>query len=298
MGKIIEYFLKNSRLNYTLLLFILIMGVFSYIKIPKEMFPTVTLDSIQVSGSYSGASADNLNNFAVKEIENQIDTISGIEKVTSTIRNGSFTIEVELQDGVNKQQVQNDISDAVSKAKQYLPSDMTEPTVSSVERQKSLLNVSVSSENKTNEQILNIAQTIKTKLYQVPSISEVKIFGDSDLQIDFYLDHKKINMYGLQSDSVISALKNFSYIYPVGQIEQVGNHIYLTANNNKFEKEVWENSIIKVNDKKVYLKDIADISIEYPIDETISRLNGKTTVSLNVYKNDEGDAIAVANKIQ
>ena len=46
MGKIIEYFLKNSRLNYTLLLFILIMGVFSYIKIPKEMFPTVTLDSI------------------------------------------------------------------------------------------------------------------------------------------------------------------------------------------------------------------------------------------------------------
>ena len=117
MGKIIEYFLKNSRLNYTLLLFILIMGVFSYIKIPKEMFPTVTLDSIQVSGSYSGASADNLNNFAVKEIENQIDTISGIEKVTSTIRNGSFTIEVELQDGVNKQQVQNDISDAVSKAK-------------------------------------------------------------------------------------------------------------------------------------------------------------------------------------
>ena len=72
MGKIIEYFLKNSRLNYTLLLFILIMGVFSYIKIPKEMFPTVTLDSIQVSGSYSGASADNLNNFAVKEIEGEI----------------------------------------------------------------------------------------------------------------------------------------------------------------------------------------------------------------------------------
>ena len=298
MSKIIEYFLQNSRLNYTLLLFILIMGIFSYVKIPKEMFPTVSLESIQVSGSYSGASADNLNNFAVIEIENQIDTISGIDEVKSTIRNGSFTIEVELQDGVDKQEVKDEISDAVSSAKQYLPSDMTEPTVSSVERQMSLLNVSVSSQNRTKEQILKTAEIIKTKLYQVPSISEVKIFGDSDLQIDFYLDHKKINMFGLQSDSVIAALQNLSYIYPVGQIEQVGNHIYLTANNNKFDKELWENTIIKVNDKKVYLKDIANISIEYPLDETISRLNGKTTVSLNVYKNDEGDSIAVASKIQ
>ncbi|MBU3014923.1 efflux RND transporter permease subunit [Poseidonibacter lekithochrous] len=298
MNKAIEYFLKNSRLNYTLLIFILIMGIFAYIKIPKEMFPTVTLDSIQVSGSYSGASADNLNNFAVIEIENQIDTISGIEEIKSTIRNGSFNIEVELQDGVDKQEVKDDISDAVSAAKKYLPSDMTEPTVSSVERQKSLLNVSISSQDRTKAQILDIADTIKAKLYQVSSISEIEIFGDSDLQIDLYLDHKKINMYGLESNLVISALQNFSYIYPVGQIEQVGNHVYLTANNNKFDKELWENTIIKVNDKKVYLKDIADISIDYPTDETISRLNGKTTVSLNVYKNDEGDSIAVANKIQ
>lgn len=192
MNKAIEYFLKNSRLNYTLLLFILIMGIFSYIKIPKEMFPTVSLDSIQVNGSYSGASADNLNNFAVIEIENQIDTISGIEEIKSTIRNGSFNIEIELQDGVDKQDVKDDISDAVSAAKKYLPSDMTEPTVSSVERQKSLLNVSISSQNRTKAQILDLADTIKAKLYQVPSISEIEIFGDSDLQIDLYLDHKKI----------------------------------------------------------------------------------------------------------
>jgi len=298
MNKIIEYFLKNSRLNYTLLIFILIMGIFSYVKIPKEMFPTVTLDTILVSGSYSGASAENLNDFAVIEIENQIDAISGIDEVDTTITNGSFTIEIELQDSADKQEVEDEVRDAVSASLKYLPSDMTEPTVTSVERQKSLLNVSISSQNKTKAEILDIADDIKTKLYQVPSISEIKIFGDSDLQIDFYLDHKKINMYGLESDSVISAIKNFSYIYPVGQIEQIGNHVYLTADNNKFQKELWENTIIKVNDKQVYLKDIATITIDYPLDETISRLNGKTTVSLNVYKNDEGDSIAVAKKIQ
>ncbi len=298
MHFIIDYFLKNSRLNYTLLIFILVMGIFAYIHIPKEMFPTVSLDSIKVTGKYNGASADNLNNFAVVEIENQIDTISGIGEVTSTITNGSFTIEVELQDGVDQQTVQDEISDAVSQAKQYFPSDMVEPTVSSVQRQKALLNVSISSKDKTNAQILKISDIIKTKLLQVSNVSEVEIYGDSDLQIDFFLDHKKINMYGLESTLVISAIKNLSYIFPVGQIEETGNHIYLTANNDKFQKDVWENTIIKVNDKKVYIKDIATITIDYPLDETISRLNGKTTVSLKVNKNDEGDSIAVANTIK
>ena len=298
MNKIIEYFLKNSRLNYTLLLFLLVMGIFSYIHIPKEMFPNVTLDSVEISGNYSGASADNLNNFAVVEIENQIDTISGIKELSSTISNGSFFISAELQDGTDKDKVTEDIKDAISKAKQNFPSDMNEPTVSSVELQMSLLNVSILSQNRTKPELLDLSKKLKTKLLQVSNISEIAIFGDSTLQIDIYIDHKKINMYGLESAAVTSAIQNLSYIYPVGQIEQSGNHVYLSANNNKFEKDQWENTIIKIDGKKVYLKDIATISIDYPLDETISRLNGKNTISFNVYKDNVGDSIAVAKKVK
>lgn len=298
MNKIIEYFLNNSRLNYTLLVFILTMGVFSYIKIPKEIFPTVTLDRVQVSGGYSGASADSLNNFAVIEIENQIDAISGIKEVSSTITNGSFSISVELQDGVDKKEIQDDIKDAVSAAKKYFPGDMTEPAVSSMRHQISLLNVSISSKDKTKPELLDISKKLKTKLLQVSNISEVKIFGDSDLQIDILLDHKKIQMYGIESSSVIEGLKNLSYIYPVAQIEQSGNHIYLSADNNKFDRQKWLDTILKADGKAVFLKDIANITIDYPVDETISRLNGKTTISLNVYKDTEGDSIAVANIVK
>ena len=298
MNRIIEYFLNNSRLNYTLLVFIFVMGIFAYIKIPKEMFPTVTLDSIRVSGGYSGASAENLNNFAVIEIENQIDTISGISEVTSTITNGSFSINVELQDGVDKKDIQDQIKDAISSAKKYFPSDMTEPSVTTLQHQMSLLNVSISSDKRTKPELLDLSKKLKTKLLQVPNISEIMIFGDSELQIDIVFDHKKINMYGLDSSSVMSALKNLSYIYPVAQIEQTGSHIYLSADNNKFDKQKWLNTIIKVDDKKVFLKDIADVKIDYPLDETISRLNGQTTISLNVYKDDTGDSIAVAKQVR
>ncbi|RXJ98824.1 multidrug transporter AcrB [Arcobacter sp. CECT 8986] len=298
MYKIIEYFLKNSRLNHTLLVFILVMGIFSYYKIPKEMFPSVALDSVRVTGGYTGASAESLDNFAVTEIENGIDSISGIDKVTSTITNGSFSINVELQEGTNKIKMLSDVKDAVSRARKYLPNDMTEPSVSSVDLQMSLLNISLYSSKYSKKELLQLSDDIKTKVLQIPSISEVSIYGDSDLQIDFYLDHKKINMYGLEPSSVISAIRNLSYIYPVGQIEQTGNHIYLTANNNKFDKQLWLNTVIKVGDKRVYLKDIATITIDYPTDETISRLNAKETISLRIYKDNEGDSIAASKLVK
>ena len=298
MNQIIEYFLKNLRLNYTLLLFIIVMGIFAYIKIPKEMFPSVELETIRVSGSYSGASADSLNNFAVTEIENQIESISGLESVTSTISSGSFSISIELQDGVNKTDKINEAKDAVSSAKKYFPSDMNEPTVTSVERKMSLMTVSMTSMNLDKKALLTLSDKLKSSLMQIDSISEVEIFGDSDLEIDLQLDHKKINMYGLNTSTVVSAIGELSYMYPVASIEQVGNHIYLSANNDKFNKEFWKNSILKIGDKKVYLQDITTITIDYPIDETISRLNGENTISLSIYKDDEGDSIKIAKSVR
>jgi multidrug efflux pump subunit AcrB len=274
------------------------MGIFAYKNIPKEMFPVVSLDSIEVSGSYSGASADSLNNFAVVEIENQIDTIAGIQEVSTTVTNGSFSISIELQNGTDQQTVKDEVEDAISSAQQYFPSDMTTPTVTNSQRQMSLLNISLSSATKTKKELLDISDSVKTKLLQIANVSEVNVFGDSDLEIEIILDEKKINTYGLNADSVANAIENFSYIYPVGEINQKGNHVYLSANNNKFDKEVWLNTIIKVDDKKVYLKDIATVNIDYPIDDTISRLNGNTTISLRVYSSTEGDSIAVSDSIK
>lgn len=298
MYKIINYFFKNSHLNHTILVFILILGIFSYTKIPKEIFPSTELEMIEIEGSYSGASADNLNNFAVSEIENEINSISGLGKINSFIHSGYFSIEIELQDGVDKIEKINEIKDAVSAAKRYFPSDMTEPTVRSIDYGWSLLTISLNSSKYEQKELIKIASNLRTSLMQIEHVSKVNNYGDADLQIDLVLDTKKINMYGLNSSSVIDAISQLSYIYPVANIEQVGNHIYLSAQNNKFNEEFWKNSIIKVDDKKVYLSDIANISIDYPQKETIARLNGENTITLRVYKDKYGDSIKLVENIK
>ena len=298
MYKLIDYFYKNSQLNHTILVFFLILGIFSYINIPKEVFPTTQLEKLDIEGSYSGASAESLNNFAVSEIENQLNSISGLGKITSYIYSGFFSINIELQDGVDKTIKLNEVKDAVSLAKRYFPSDMEEPNVRIMDEEWSLLTIALSSSKYNQRELLKIADNLKNSLMQIKNINKVRNFGDADLQIELALDNKKINMYGLNSSSVIDAISQLSYIYPVGNIEQVGDHVYLSAANNKFDSKFWENSILKIDGKKIYLNDIANITIGYPKKETISRLNGENTLTLRVYKNKNGDSIKLTKEIK
>jgi len=79
MTKFITYFLENKRLNYMLLVFFAYLGFNAYVNIPKELFPNVELDMISVRGAYSGASASVMDKMAVRDIEEELSNISGID---------------------------------------------------------------------------------------------------------------------------------------------------------------------------------------------------------------------------
>ena len=102
MNKIIEYFIQNKRLNYALLVFLAYLGYNAYVNIPKEMFPIVELDKISVRGAYAGASATNMDKMVVRDIEDELSNINGIDKTETTITPGSFIIILTLNENSNR----------------------------------------------------------------------------------------------------------------------------------------------------------------------------------------------------
>lgn len=96
MNKLIKFFIDNSRMNYVLFFFISFIGIIAYSKTPKEVFPSFELDKISIYGSYSGASIDILDKIAVREIEDEILTLDGIDEMSSSISPGSFRISLDL----------------------------------------------------------------------------------------------------------------------------------------------------------------------------------------------------------
>ena len=195
--KFLKFFIDNYKINYTLFLLLFAVGIFSYTQIPKEISPTIEPNSLTIRGSYAGASVDTLNKMAVQEIEDEVKTIVGVETVTSVISPGRFTIILELEKGTDKTTAISDTEDALALIRENLPSDMDEPIIRGVAHSRSIMHVSILSDEVPRAKLKALSKKFKSKLLSIKDVSDVTIFGDSELFYEVLIDEKKVNAYNL-----------------------------------------------------------------------------------------------------
>lgn len=297
--KILRFFVNNSRLNYFLFVLVFITGIVLYTKTPKEIFPSFELDMISVSGHYAGSSIDMLDKMAVKEIEDGLKNIDGIEKMATVISAGAFNIILELEKRVNKYNTADKVKDTITLTKQYLPSDMDEPTVNVLDIKRDLMRIAISSNKATHGELIAAADKLKDKITLLKNIAEVEIFGDSDKYYDIRVHSDKVRALGLDENAVLTALSGLSYIFPIGNIEdkEKGHYFISTYNGAKDAKTMLE-SQIKVLGKVLYLKDIATVSKRYEDTATMYSIDTKHAVDLSVKQSKIGNALELAVAIQ
>ena len=165
MMRLIHYFIQNKSLNYVLLVFILFLGVNAYYNIPKELFPEISLDKVSIRGAYAGASADNLDKMAVRDIEDELGNIQGIDKIETVIKSGTFSIVLSLNEGADKTDALNKAKDAIARSRQYLPADMTEPTAELLTHNRPLIRLSLSSEEMNKGQLFSMMAVFMSVLF-------------------------------------------------------------------------------------------------------------------------------------
>lgn len=294
---IIEFSLKKPILNHLLLLFLFILAIFAYFKIPKEIFPPSNMDAVTITGAYSGASSDILDKMAVEDLEDDLTSIDEAEDITTTIKNGSFQIVIKLKKGYKASDILDDVKDIVTKTKVNFPSDMDEPIVKEMVHAFPLITVVVYGDKSTNE-LLKVADEIKSEFSKMGDLSSINIWGDSDKELQITFDESKILAYGLNINEVISTVQNLSSIFPAGIIKDPYKHYYLSTYNGEKDLERLKNTIIKVSGQNLYLKDIT--SVEYKLADVanVSHFNGQRDVSIGINKGENGDAIDLVKEIK
>lgn len=294
----IKFFTQNARMNYMLFFLVVAVGVYSYIKIPKEIFPSFDLEMVSVTGSYSGASLDVMDKMAVKPLEDEIENIDGIKELTTIINPGRFTMVLELEKGIDRYNTADKVKDALAIAKRDLPDDMDEPVVKALEVKRDLLNIVINSDKLPLSELKLKAQKLKDRLSSIKYISEVTIYGNSDIIYDIELNTQKIRAFDLTTQSVVAALTKLSYIFPLGKIEdKKDGFYYISTSNGKKSDSDWENMRITIGGKSLYLKDIATISKHYEDALTLYEMDSKTALNLVVKQDERGNAIKLSKTI-
>ena len=281
-----------------LLVFLAYMGYNAYVNIPKEIFPDVELDKISVLGAYSGTSASVMDKMAVRDIEDELSNINGIDKTETTITPGAFAIILTLNESANKINTLSRVKDSIAVTRQYLPSDMNEPIAKLLDKSRPLIKLSMSSDSLSRGELTVIAKEVKSKLSRIKDISEVLIRGDSKEEVSIRIDSEAVLAHNLSHASLQKAISELSYIFPIGDIEQKGNFVYISTSNGKSNIAEWEDSILSIDGRFIRLGDIAKVKIEYPQTDTLATFNNKPTITLKISKGNRGDSIALSRELR
>ncbi len=297
LRKLIEFAIDKPLLNHIFLTFIVVLATLSYINIPKEIFPPIQMDKVVVTGAYAGTSADVMDKMAVKNIEDELKNINALDTLTTEVKNGSFKITADIKKNADNISALNDVKDAIAKSKRDLPSDMDEPIARLFEESIPLTQVAISAQKPTQE-LLAMAEKLKSRISLFKDLNEISIRGDADEELLVKLNLAKIEAFSLKSDEVIRSLSSISSIFPIGTIKERGKHLYISTSNGEQDIRKLKNMLLNISGKRVRLEDVADVRFTISEQSEISHFNGVPTISINITKSKSGNSIALVKELR
>ncbi|HCH1966934.1 multidrug efflux RND transporter permease subunit VmeK [Vibrio parahaemolyticus] len=286
MFSIIDAALSRSRTMLTLLVMNLIAGVITYVTIPKESSPDITIPIIYVSVGHQGISPTDAERLLVRPIEQELRSIEGVKEMTSVASEGHASVTLEFSVGVDLDKAMADVRDAVDLAKPKLPADSDEPTVNEVTfaSEEPVLTV-VLYGTVPERTIVQIARTLRDRLESFRQILEVDIAGDREDIVEIVVDPLLMESYGLDQADIYNLIALNNRVVAAGFVD-TGYGRFSVKVPSVFDslKDVLELPI-KVNGKEVItFGDVATVRRAFRDPESFARLDGEPAIVLDVKK--------------
>ncbi|PNH92451.1 efflux RND transporter permease subunit [Vibrio diazotrophicus] len=286
MFALIDAALSRTRTMLVLLVFILVAGALTYVTIPKESSPDITIPIIYVSVSHQGISPGDAERLIARPLEQELRSIEGIKEMTSNSSEGHASVVLEFNVGVDLDKAMADVRDAVDLAKPKLPADSDEPTVNEVTLANAQPVLSVVLYGTVPERgIVQIARLLRDKLESFRQVLEVDIAGDRDDIVEIIVDPLLMESYGLDQGDIYNLIALNNRVVAAGFVD-TGYGRFSVKVPSVFDsiKDVLELPV-KVDGKQVVtFGDIATVRRAFRDPSSFARLDGKSAIVLDVKK--------------
>ncbi|EEX34786.1 MULTISPECIES: efflux RND transporter permease subunit [Vibrio] len=286
MYALIDAALSRTRTMLVLLVFVLIAGVMTYLTVPKESSPDITIPIIYVSVGHQGISPADAERLLVRPIEQELRSIEGVKEMTSTASEGHASVQLEFSVGVDLNKAMADVREAVDLAKPKLPEESDEPTVNEVTFASEEPALTVVLYGTVPERtIVQIARQLRDKLESFRQILEVDIAGDREDIVEIIVDPLLMESYGLDQADIYNLIALNNRVVAAGFVD-TGYGRFSVKVPSVFDslKDVLELPV-KVDGKQVItFGDVATVRRAFRDPESYARLDGKSAIVLDVKK--------------
>jgi multidrug efflux pump len=281
-------------------LVIVLFGVIGFKFLGVRDYPAIDPPNISVRTSYSGANSDIIESEITEPLEKAINGIAGVKNITSSSSQGSSSINVEFDLGVDLETAANDVRDKVSQATRQLPQDIDAPPVISKAdaNAQPIIAVTVQSLTRNLLQVTEYAENnIVERLQTIPGVSSISVWGEKRYAMRIWFKPDQLNAYGLTTDDVQQALLTQSVELPAGKIYGNTTELSVRTFGKLNTEEQFNNLVVKnINGVNVKLSDVADIVLGPENEESGLKESGTPMIMLALIPQPGANYVSISNE--
>ncbi|MEM9102006.1 MAG: efflux RND transporter permease subunit [Pseudomonadota bacterium] len=300
MNSLIAAAVARHRTVLSLLFLVIVAGWSTFQTVPKESNPDIPIPVFYISVVHDGISPEDGERLIARPLERQLKSLDGLKEMESSASEGYVSVVLEFVAGLDSTNVLADIRDAVTLARDKLPSDSEEPTVKEITLAEENPAVTVNLFGDVPERALSqYARTLRDKLESFPEILEVKMSGDREEVLEIIVDPKLMESYDISLQSLFNLVSNNNRLVAAGALD-TGNGVFAIKVPGIIRdfNDVLDLPLKVNEDRVVRFSDVASIRSTFKDATSYARLNGKPTIGLDIIKRPGENTIETVNKVK
>lgn len=278
---------------------IVIFGLFSLRNLAIDQYPEMEMPAVTVFTVYAGANATDIETNVTRVLEDQLNTVSNLDKLTSTSKDNYSMITLEMEWGSDLTEATNDVRDVVSRSMTLLPDGVDQPTVfkfNSSMMPIMILSVTADESYSALNKILD--DKMVNVLNRIGGVGAVTIAGAPEREIQINVDPTKLEAYNLTVEALGGLIAAENVNVPAGTMD-IGNNTFNIKADGEFDSSDILKKIVVSNagGKTIYLSDVAEIKDTLEKATQDVRVNGKRGVTVIVQKQSGANTVDIIKEI-
>lgn len=302
MKSLIHTFVKNPVLVHMITIGVIVFGTFSFLSLPRELTPNLNFYWMMIEVWYPGVSPEEVEKLITKPIEDEISDVNNIKTLTSSSAEGRSIISIQFEQDISEREFKQSAQSLRTEIEKVsLPDDAEDPTITELDSSdlESMLDVVISGDL-PELKLKRIAEDLQEMIREIEQIADVSMRGDRQRQIRVAVDPDRLNQHGIAIAEIANAISAQNLNIPAGKLKVAQSELLLrTIGEFETADQIYDVIIQKLpNGGEVRVRDVATVQDGYEDWRIITRLNGKTSVSLSVAKQPKGNTIKIVDQVK
>jgi multidrug efflux pump subunit AcrB len=291
--------IQNHQFVWVIVIMALAVGLLSYLTMPRSEDPVMEIPNYSVVAVYPGTSPQDMEELVVDPLEEAINELDDLTEISTRIEDGLAVIQVEADYSVDADDKYDEILSAVNAITSELPDELLDLKVNQFSPfDVKIIQLALTSEQATYVGLKEVGESIEKRLERLVGIGSVAIEGCPEQEVRIALDFEKMAALKLSLAQVMGTLQANNANIPGGDLDAGGQNFSLKTSGGYESLEQLRQTVIAAPQGRVtYLRDIAEVRLEYEDPTYLARFNGKKAVFISATLREGYNILEVSQRL-